>query len=263
MTRQRVLVLVLALVVGACRHEPSREVEVDVRNVGFDSEAGAPVVILASHEDANRILPIWIGPAEAQAIAMEMQHVTPPRPLTHDLMKLVLEKIGAPLRRVRITALEGQTFFATLVLERDRREVEIDSRPSDAIALALRFRCPILVERALFERGTPAGAAPPREAALKLWGLTLQDVTPALAESLGLADRAGVLVSDVDESAHAAPRARRGDVIVAVDDTAIADLDGLRALVASTPAPGRLDVRRGVERITLVLDRAVGRARQP
>ena len=185
---------------------------------------------------------------------MEMQHVTPPRPLTHDLMKQVLEKVGVALRRVRIADLQGQTFLATLVLERDRREVEVDSRPSDAIALALRFRCPILVERALFERGAPSGA-PAHQATAKLWGLTLQDVTPALAEALGLGAPSGVLVSNVDEAPRAPVRSRRGDVIIAVDGVPVADLDGLRARAAAAGTPTRLDVRRGAERITLTFDR--------
>lgn len=256
----RPFLVVLALIACACEREAPREVEVEVRNVGFDYDAGVPVVILQSHEDAEHILPIWIGPAEAQAIAMEMQHVTPPRPLTHDLMKQILEKVGAPLRRVRITALEGQTFVATLVLVRDSREVEIDSRPSDAIALALRFRCPILVERALFDHGTPSGAAPGREASFELWGLTLQDVTPALAETLGLPDVAGVLVSDVEDGERASMRPQRGDVIVAVDDTPVADLEGLRALAASVHTPKRIEVRCGTERIMLAPSRALARA---
>ena len=241
----------LAAVTPGCRREPPHDVEVGVRNVGFDYDAGAPVVILESRDNAETILPIWIGPAEAQAIAMEMQHVTPPRPLTHDLMKNLLATAGMELRRIRITDLQGQTFLASLVLVRDGREVEVDSRPSDAIALALRVRCPILVERTLFDRQPSPGAAPHREATLKLWGLSLQDVTPALAETLGLADADGVLVSDVGDAARAPRAARRGDVIVAVDDASIANVAALRAAVAANPAPARVEVRRGGERLTL------------
>src|SRR4029079_17215115 len=134
---------------------------------------------------------------EAQSIAIEMQKLTPPRPLTHDLVKRILDGTGAVLRRVRITALQEQTFFATLVLESNGRDLEIDSRPSDAIALALRAHCPILVSRALVESGAamtlPASAPPPGVA--KVWGATVQDLAPEVAESLGLAGATGVLVS--------------------------------------------------------------------
>ncbi len=242
------LMMVLAL---GCRHEAPGDVEVRVRNVGFDYDAGAPVVILQAREDETRILPIWIGPAEAEAIAIEMQHVRPPRPLTHDLVKRIMDTTGVALRRVRITDLQGQTFFASLVLERDRREIEIDSRPSDAIALALRCRSPIFVERALFERGASGGPSPKQDVTAKLWGLTVQDVTPALAETLGLGAPSGVLVSDVGDEARAGVGVRRGDVIVAVDGKPIEDLAGLRALEASATEPSRVDVRRGGERMTL------------
>ena len=166
--RRAVALAALGLVaVLGCRAAapPGAEVEVDVRNVGFDHDAGLPVVILQARE-GGRILPIWIGNAEAQAIAMEMQKVAPPRPMTHDLVKRILDSTGVALRRVRITDLKEQTFFARLVLDHGGREIEVDSRPSDAIALALRCACPILVSRALLE-----GAAVPAA------GGALQDAT--------------------------------------------------------------------------------------
>ena len=129
-----------------------------MRDVGFDHQAGVPVVVLATREDA-RLLPIWIGPAEAQAIAIELKNVVPPRPMTHDLLKRILDMTGVVLRRVRITDLQEQTFYATLVLDQGGRELEVDSRPSDAIALALRFACPIAVRRDLMERAARPGAA--------------------------------------------------------------------------------------------------------
>lgn len=216
-----------------------------VRNVGFDHASGSPVVILHSPSE-QRLLPIWVGPAEAQSIAMEMQKVTPPRPLTHDLVKRILDGTGVALRRVRITALESQTFFATLVLEQSGREIEVDSRPSDAIALALRVACPIFVSRALL--GSDAAITLRDEGVrgvAKFWGITVQDLEPAVAESLGSAEVAGVLVSDAGSTATA-DGLRRGDVIVRVDDAAVPDVATLRTVAESHRDVGhRLEVRRG------------------
>jgi bifunctional DNase/RNase len=255
--RQRCIATVVAVllcVVAACRARQNDEIEMHVRHVGFDDATASPVVILQTAAD-GRLLPIWIGPAEAQSIAIEMQKLTPPRPLTHDLVKRILDGTGAVLRRVRITALQEQTFFATLVLESNGRDLEIDSRPSDAIALALRAHCPILVSRALVESGAamtlPARAPPPGVA--KLWGATVQDLAPEVAESLGLGGATGVLVSDV-EADGAATTLRRGDVIVRVDDVDVADVAALRAVAESDARVHTVEVRRGDVRATLRLE---------
>ena len=239
----------LAFAAG-CRGGPSSDVLVEVRNVGFDQQAGSPVVILQAH-DGGRALPIWIGPAEAQAIAMQLQNVTAPRPLTHDLVKRILDRAGVALRRVRITTVEHETFFATLFLDQGGREMEVDSRPSDAIALALRFACPILVDATLMRSGVALDLEPAHEAAEKIWGLTVQDLTPGLADSLGCDARDGVVVSDVDGTSDAPDVPRRGDVIVAVDGTPVANVAALRALATPGRATRRLDVQRGSARLTL------------
>ena len=135
-------------------------VEVEVRGVQLDPTTGSPVVQLVEKGKAGRALPIWIGPFEAQAIALEMQGVPPPRPLTHDLMKQLVERLGGRLTRVVIGELRDNTYFATLHLQRvGGKELTVDARPSDAIALALRFHGSILVAEELFAR---AAAAPVR-----------------------------------------------------------------------------------------------------
>jgi bifunctional DNase/RNase len=212
------------------------------------------VVILATRGD-GRILPIWIGPAEAQAIAMELQRIEAPRPLTHDLMKQILDRTGIALRRVRITDVKQETFFATLVLEQDGEEVEIDSRPSDAIALALRCACPILVSRTLLDRavpGRPVGEHPGPMA--RVWGLAVQDVNPLLAESLGLETPAGALVSDTGRSVPSMDGVQRGDVIVAVDDAPVATVSALRAVADSKRMVRRLEVWRRGARVVVDFD---------
>jgi bifunctional DNase/RNase len=253
--RARVRGVAVAIVVAlaACRRPVADEVEMQVRNVGFDRGAGSPVVILQSSSE-QRLLPIWVGPAEAQSIALEIQRVTPPRPLTHDLMKRILDGTGVALRRVRITALESQTFFATIVLEQSGREIEVDSRPSDAIALALRAACPIFVNRALL--GSDAAITLRDESApgvAKLWGITVQDLDPSVAESLGSAGVTGVLVSDAGTAA-AADGLRRGDVIVGVDDAPVSDVAALQAVAGSRHERSRrLEVRRAGTRVVVHL----------
>src|SRR6185295_3542024 len=179
------------------------------------------------------------------------QKVAAPRPLTHDLVKHILDRTGVALRRVRITNVDHETFFATLVLDQGGHELEVDSRPSDAIALALRFACPILVSATLMESGIAVDLSGEREAAAKVWGLTVQDLTPALAESLGCEVTSGVVVSDVDGASASAEDPHRGDVIVAVDGTPVPSVASFRKFAGDDRAPRRLEVRRAGERLTL------------
>lgn len=125
---------------------PVKVEQVYLSNMGF-------VVMLKSAMD-ERTLPIFIGAAEAQAIALQINNVEVPRPLTHDLLKNVIEILDGDLLRVEICNITEGTFFARLVVDRDEDEVPVDSRPSDAIALALRFDVPILVaEEVMNEAG--------------------------------------------------------------------------------------------------------------
>lgn len=124
-------------------------VEVEVVGVRVEMPTNSPIVLVRGGP-SNLHLPIWIGPNEAAAIAMALQGVTPPRPLTHDLFVATLAEIGQPLRGVRITRLDEGVFYGQLVLD----GVVVDARPSDAIALALRAGAPILVaEEVLAEAG--------------------------------------------------------------------------------------------------------------
>jgi len=104
-----------------------------------------PIVILKDI-DSDTVLPIWVGVYEANAIALEIEKVTTPRPMTHDLIKNVLVGLESQVRKVVVTELRDDTFFAVIWVERDGRIISIDSRPSDALALALRVDCPIFVE---------------------------------------------------------------------------------------------------------------------
>lgn len=125
-------------------------IQVRVANLAMDSNTDSPVVLLEGVETPG-VLPIWIGRPEAGAIAMELAGQTFERPLTHDLLRIVIEGLDARVSRIVITDLRGTTFFAKIFLARGDEIVAIDARPSDSIALALRAQAPIFVERGLFE----------------------------------------------------------------------------------------------------------------
>jgi len=133
-----------------------------VAHLGLDRATNTPVVILRE-EEGERTLPIWIGASEANAIALELQGVKPERPLTHDLMKHLLAGLGAELRRVLISGLRENTYIAQLLIYRGTDVFEVDARPSDSIALALRMQAPIFTEEDLLERSDQTGTPTPTE----------------------------------------------------------------------------------------------------
>jgi bifunctional DNase/RNase len=120
-------------------------IEVVVQHLGLDPTSNSPVVVLRE-KDGQRFLPIWIGPAEANAIAMKLQDVQAPRPMTHDLLTRVVTGLGGTLRRVFINSVKENTYYAEMVIDRDDHVFQVDARPSDSIALALRLEAPIFTE---------------------------------------------------------------------------------------------------------------------
>jgi uncharacterized protein len=126
-------------------------VEVTIDSVRVSLMSQHRLVVLKDLE-LPRFLPIWIGPFEADAITIELQGVEVARPLTHDLLKSTIAKLGAEVERVAITELRNDTFFAEITLRVDGRLLEIDSRPSDAIALAVRARVPVFVSDDVMEQ---------------------------------------------------------------------------------------------------------------
>jgi uncharacterized protein len=117
-------------------------IEVKVQSLGLDRTSNTPVVIL-QEKDGTRVLPIWIGPGEASAIAMELAGMKFSRPLTHDLFVSVIRGFGGALQRVVITKVVDNTYFAELVIQRNGEMISVDARPSDSIAIALRMSAPI------------------------------------------------------------------------------------------------------------------------
>ncbi len=133
------------------------EVEMKIRGLMMDPVTNMPIVILKD-VNGNTILPIWVGVYEANAIALEIEKVSTPRPMTHDLIKTLLMGLHTGIRKVVVNELKDDTFYAVIWLEKDGELISVDSRPSDALALALRLDCPIYVEDVVLKSSKLAGA---------------------------------------------------------------------------------------------------------
>src|SRR5579863_10155741 len=152
------------------------EREMVIRALMLDPVSNSPIVIL---KDAagDTVLPIWVGAFEAQAIALELEKVSTPRPMTHDLIKNVLVGLETQVHKVVVTELREDTFYAVIWLERDGHIISVDSRPSDALALALRVDCPIFVDDEVLKNSKLAASSSDRvsQEELRKWLENLND----------------------------------------------------------------------------------------
>jgi uncharacterized protein len=153
-----------------------------IYGVSFDLVGKQPIVLLKT-ADGNRFLPIWIGHPEAAAILMKLQSQAPPRPMTHDLLSDLLEQLEAQVVRITVTELRENTFYAQITVQQDGREIEVDSRPSDAIALAIRAEAPIfaadrVIEESAIEFEGEDVDEEQLEAEVQKFKSFLEDVTP-------------------------------------------------------------------------------------
>ncbi len=126
------------------------EVEMKIRGLMMDQMSNMPIVVLKDL-GGDSVLPIWVGIYEANAIALEIEKVSTPRPMTHDLIKVLLMGLDASVTKVVVSELKDDTFFAQIWLERNGKLISVDSRPSDALALALRHDCPIYVDEKVLQ----------------------------------------------------------------------------------------------------------------
>ncbi len=133
------------------------EVEMKIRGLMMDPVTNMPIVILKDLAGES-ILPIWVGIYEANAIALEIEKVSTPRPMTHDLIRILLNGLEADVRKVVVNELRDDTFYARIWLEKDGQAMSVDSRPSDALAVALRLDCPIFVDDSVLQSSKMAGA---------------------------------------------------------------------------------------------------------
>jgi uncharacterized protein len=152
------------------------EIEVKIRGLMMDPVTNMPVVVLKEAQGAA-VLPIWVGIYEANAIALEIEKVQTPRPMTHDLLKNVLVGLNVRVQKVVVCDLKEDTFYALIWMERDGRLMSLDSRPSDALALALRLDCPIFVEDEVLKNSkiASAGAEKTSNEELRRWLENLSD----------------------------------------------------------------------------------------
>ena len=160
--------------------ETPEELRMEIKGLMLDPSSNVPIVIL-KHEASQVFLPIWIGVFEANAIALRIEGVDTPRPMTHDLLRTTLEQLGAKVEKVVISDLKDNTFYALIHLQRNGESVHVDARPSDAIALALRTEAPIFVTKPVLDKAQAVDLASQisDDEKLRKW---LEEVSP---EDLG------------------------------------------------------------------------------
>jgi bifunctional DNase/RNase len=134
------------------------QIEMSIKGLMVDPLTNTPIVILRD-KDGQRVLPIWVGDPEANAIALQLENVTTPRPMTHDLLRNVITDLKATVQRIVVSDLRESTFYALIYLSTENGVVAIDSRPSDAIALALRTKAPIFVEEHVVDSASTQDAS--------------------------------------------------------------------------------------------------------
>jgi len=221
---------------------PSGLRRVEVKDILLDQRNDEPVLLL-QEKIGGKLLPIWIGPAEARAILMELEEGAHHRPMTHDLMRNMLKTLEAEVLRVVITEVKDGTYFALIDMKAGSRRFSVDSRPSDAVALALRMKSPIYVKPVVMEHGFHMEREYTHPEKL---GLVLQRLTPSLARFFGGGEARGLLVSSVREGAPAALAGiRRGDIIFEARGKKIETVDSFEEVFRENPLEIEVSIRRG------------------
>jgi bifunctional DNase/RNase len=249
------LVALAALLAGGCGSSDSDLLAVEVKSVMMDPESQTPVLFLVDR-GAERILPLWIGESEAHAISLGLQGVTPARPLTHNLAKRMLDLLDARVERVVISDLKGNTYYATLRLRAGQKTWEVDSRPSDAVALALQFGAPVFLSRKLVEKGVLVDLRASSTAPLleNRYGFAVRELTPGVARYFGFEGDKGVIVTEITGKG-AAERAglRKGDILVRLDRRRVEGMGDVQGALANKKKSDamRVDVYRKGEVLSL------------
>jgi bifunctional DNase/RNase len=221
------------------------EVRVQVANVGPDQSSGAYYVLLAD-EAGKRALPILVGENEALAISLQLKGVKTERPLTYQLLRNVIEQTGNRVDRVVINDVRDQVYYAKIYLNRGK--YSIDSRPSDAIALAMGANAPIYVADKLFEASNLPGGGVTAAATASGLGVTVQELSPELALYFQVQPGSGLLVADVAEAA-AKSGLTRGDIVTEVESQPVRTLADFKQRITQIKQDSSvtLTVRRGSE----------------
>jgi bifunctional DNase/RNase len=143
------------------------QIEMTIKGLMVDPITNMPIIILRD-EDGQRVLPIWVGIFEANAIALQIENISTPRPMTHDLLRNVIHDLKASVQKIVVSDLQENTFYALIYLSMNGDTLAIDARPSDAIALALRTRAPIFVEESVIDHAKTVDFAPDKADADRL-----------------------------------------------------------------------------------------------
>ena len=138
------------------------QIEMTIKGLTVDRATNMPIILLRD-KDGDRVLPIWVGGAEANAIAMQIENVSVPRPMSHDLLKNVIQDLHGDIKKIVVYDLKENTFYAMIYVSTNGEVVAIDSRPSDAIALALRVKAPIFVEEEIITKAKTSPMGGPEE----------------------------------------------------------------------------------------------------
>jgi bifunctional DNase/RNase len=226
-------------------------VRVNIQKLIVDPVTQNPVVTL-SDPDKKRALFIWIGPSEARAIYAELHGIKHFRPLTHDLLASVISEVNGEVHRIVITHAKKNVFYATIMIEKDGSQVEIDARPSDSLVMALKFEAPVFVTKTLFER-----MSLPLEEKAGIedeYGLALQELTPELSAYLSFSSKRGVMVSGIRKGSQAAKDGlKTGDIIVDIGGQLIGDVSAMKKVFAETKAPVKVGIFRNSRFMTFTL----------
>jgi bifunctional DNase/RNase len=197
------------------------EVLLHVKDIGLSPDGSSPVVMLTD-EDEQRMLPIWVGPAEAQSIMMALRGFKTPRPLTHDLANSIISELGGKLERLTITEMRENTFHGRLTIDVNGQTKSVDCRPSDGIAMALRAKAPIVAAAGVMKQSVPVPVGGPTDEtqarAIPGLNVTVQVVTPDLAIAFGINEPRGILVSASENK-----ELKVGDIVIGVGG---ADVNG-------------------------------------
>jgi bifunctional DNase/RNase len=228
--------------IGISNEEKRKLIEMEVKNVLIDRN-GNPFILLEDKSGKKR-LPIWIGFAEARAIAMELEKVEVPRPMTHDLMKNILTALEINVVKVVISDLRGSTYYAEIHLKGKKGKWIIDARPSDAIALSLRTHSPIFAVEDVIEKG---GMELSEEEGKILYskelGIFLEELKPLVKEALEL--KGGLAVTEVEEGGEGEKIGlKAGDIIIGVNSEEVSTIEDFDKVITSS----------GIKSITVIRD---------
>lgn len=239
--------------------EENAALEMKVRRVMLDPSAKTPTaVVILENIKEKKLMPIWIGSEEATSIAIELENVAAPRPNAHDLIRNILQGLGAMLQRITITDLRNNIYYASITLKLKGQEFQIDSRPSDAIAVALRMKAPIFASTQVLAKAKQL-PSPERskEDLRKIMGIHVQDLTPELASLFDLQIKMGVLVADIELGSLASEAGvQRGDIILKLNDRTIQRVGDVESFLqgAKRPSQVRVEVLRKGKTTTVLLD---------